>query len=243
MNLTTKLAASLLLLGGASMAQAAVTTYNVTADFNEPQAANMTLFTGSFDWDNVANTMSNFMGTMNSSMAVSTATPNLTLDQNFKVDASASLNNAAGMQSYSIFAVNSDYVYSNGAGNTTGNYITGNGMAYGNPGSMMMGITADGNTANHNAYFQLTFDATAGPLSALATNMVYGDCSTLGLMMMGNVCMGGEKNGVTMMGGTPNSLLIQAAVSAVPVPAAAWLFGGALMSLFGANRRKNVLPA
>lgn len=31
--------------------------------------------------------------------------------------------------------------------------------------------------------------------------------------------------------------------SPVPVPAAAWLFGGALMSLFGANRRKKVLPA
>ncbi len=243
MNLTTKLTASLLLLGSASMAQATVTTYNVTADFNEPQAANMTLFTGSFDWDDVAMTMSNFTGMMNSSMSVSTATPNLTLDQNFKVDMSGDLNNAAGMTSYSIFAVNSDNVYSDGVGVTTGNYITGNGMAYGNPGAPMMGIVPDGNTANGNAYFQLTFDAMAGPMTALADNMVYGDCSTLGLMMMGNVCMGGEINGVTMMAGTPNSLMIQAAVSAVPVPAAAWLFGGALMSLFGANRRKNVLPA
>ncbi|OAI15053.1 hypothetical protein A1359_10100 [Methylomonas lenta] len=31
--------------------------------------------------------------------------------------------------------------------------------------------------------------------------------------------------------------------SPVPVPAAAWLFGGALISLVGANRRKKVLPA
>lgn len=52
---------------------------------------------------------------------------------------------------------------------------------------------------------------------------------------------GGEINGVTMMAGTPLSLSISA--SPVPVPAAAWLFGGALMSLFGAKRRKNVLPA
>ena len=243
MNLTTKLAASLLLLGSASMAQATVTTYNVAADFNEPQAANLTLFTGSFDWDDVSNTMSNFMGMMNSSMSVSIATPNLTLDQNFKVDMSGDLNNAAGMTSYSIFAVNSDNVYSDGVGVTTGNYITGNGMAYGNPGSSMMGIVADGNADNGNAYFQLTFDAATGPMSALADNMVYGDCSTLGLMMQGNACMGGEINGVTMMAGTPLSLSIEAAVSAVPVPAAAWLFGGALMSLFGANRRKNVLPA
>lgn len=241
MNLTTKLAASLLLLGGASMAQATVTTYNVTADFNEPQAANMTLFTGSFDWDDVAMTMSNFMGDMNSSMSVSTTTPNLTLDQNFLAEDSGTLNNASGMTSYSIFSVNSSDVFSDGAGTGTGNHTTGNGIAYGNPGSMMIG--ANGATANGNAYFQLTFDAMTGPMSALADNMVYGDCSALGLMMQGNACMGGEINGVTMMAGTPNSLMIEAAVSAVPVPAAAWLFGGALMSLFGANRRKNVLPA
>jgi len=242
MNLTTKLAASLLLLGSASMAQAAVTTYNVTADFNEPQAANRTLFTGSFDWNDVSNTMSNFMGMMNSSMSVSTATPNLTLDQNFLAENSGALNNAPGMTSYSIFAVNSSDVFSDGAGTGTGNHITGNGIAYGNPGAGMM-LGANGAVANGNAYFQLTFDAATGPMSALADNMVYGDCSALGLMMQGNACMGGEINGVTMMAGTPRSLSIQAVVSAVPVPAAAWLFGGALMSLFGANRRKKVLPA
>jgi len=44
------------------------------------------------------------------------------------------------------------------------------------------------------------------------------------------------------MRGFAESLTISE-VSAVPVPAAAWLFGGALVSLFGANRRKNVLPA
>ena len=243
MNLTTKLAASLLLLGSASMAQATVTTYNVAADFNEPQAANLTLFTGSFDWDDVSNTMSNFMGMMNSSMSVSIATPNLTLDQNFLAEDSGTLNNAPGMTSYSIFAVNSSDVFSSGAGTGLGNHTTGNGIAYGNPGSMMVGANGSPSVANENAYFQLTFDAATGPMSALADNMVYGDCSTLGLMMQGNACMGGEINGVTMMAGTPLSLSIEAAVSAVPVPAAAWLFGGALMSLFGANRRKNVLPA
>jgi len=61
---------------------------------------------------------------------------------------------------------------------------------------------------------------------------------------MGQTCMAGEPTGGSTMGGVAGSLNISAAaVSAVPVPAAAWLFGGALMSLFGANRRKSVLPA
>lgn len=34
-----------------------------------------------------------------------------------------------------------------------------------------------------------------------------------------------------------------APVAAVPLPAAAWLFGGALLSLFGVNRRKNSVAA
>jgi len=56
-----------------------------------------------------------------------------------------------------------------------------------------------------------------------------------------NTCMAGEITATSPMQGIASSLDIS--VSAVPVPAAAWLFGGALMSLIGANRRKSVLPA
>jgi len=112
-------------------------------------------------------------------------------------------------------------------------------------------VPADGNTANENAFFTLVFDYDANGITSLGVNtlasnaglvndMIYGDC-TLGSLMQ-NTCMAGEITGSSAMAGTALSLAISE-VSAVPVPAAAWLFGGALMSLFGANRRKSVLPA
>lgn len=55
------------------------------------------------------------------------------------------------------------------------------------------------------------------------------------------MCMAGEPTGGSMMAGTPWVLEITQA--AVPVPAAIWLFGGALMTLLGANRRKPALAA
>lgn len=211
MNFTKKMATSLLLFGSVSTAQAAMTTYDVEAWFSEPMAANDTLFTGSFVWDDVAMSMSDFSGTMNSSMTVATTAPNLILDQNFSAEDSGSLNNTPAMTTYSVFAVDSGDVF-NGGGHVTGDVQT---------------------FGNKNAYFSLSFDSTFGPESALAENMVYGDCTDLGLMM-GMFCMGGEKNGVTMMAGVPQSL----SVSAVPLPAAAWLFGSALLGLLGIKHRK-----
>jgi len=218
MDLTKKLAASLLLVGSVSTVQAVTVqpegaTYNVDAWFTEPMAANGTLFTGSFIWDDATKTMSAFTGAMNSSMTIETTAPNLTLDQNFSAEDSGSLNNATGMTTYSIFAVDSDDVYM-GGGHQTGDVMT---------------------FGNENAYFSLTFDSASGPESAIAENMVYGDCTELGLMM-GMFCMGGEKNGVTMMGGMPQSL----SVSAVPLPAAVWLFGSALLGLLGVKHRKAI---
>jgi len=122
-------------------------------------------------------------------------------------------------------------------------------MKYGFEGA---GFTpADGNVANENAFFTLVFDYDANGITslglqtvasnaALVNDMMYGDC-TLGSLMQ-NTCMAGEITATSAMEGTAFSLAISE-VSAVPVPAAAWLFGGALMSLFGANRRKSVLPA
>lgn len=55
------------------------------------------------------------------------------------------------------------------------------------------------------------------------------------------IFIGGNASGATT--GIDQSYKVNLSTTAVPVPAAAWLFGGALMSLFGANRRKKVLPA
>ena len=74
MNLKIKLAASLLLMGGASMAQASITTYNFDALFNEPQINGDNLTTadtraiGSFQWDNVAINVVSMSLRMNASM-------------------------------------------------------------------------------------------------------------------------------------------------------------------------------
>lgn len=57
-----------------------------------------------------------------------------------------------------------------------------------------------------------------------------------------SIALGGYRNG--SWGDTNDGYVLNISqTSAVPVPAAAWLFGGAIMSLIGANRRKRVLPA
>ncbi len=56
-----------------------------------------------------------------------------------------------------------------------------------------------------------------------------------------SIFIGGYRNGA--WGDTVDAYSLEISQTPVPVPAAAWLFGGALMSLLGANRRKKVLPA
>jgi len=221
MNLKTKLAAAALLLGSVSMAQA--TTYDVMGEIFEPNAAVFnTTFTGTFDWNGTS--LSNLMGTMNSSM--DSPIEDLTLNQNLQWSQTGSVVTA------SIFKENTSDVFAGGG------YATGGMYKFGSNGNMGSPNDAP-NVANENAYFSFSFD-TVGMMADISS-MVYGDCTAEGLMMMGQVCMTGSSLGGTM-GATPLALSISE-VSAVPVPAAAWLFGGALMSLFGANRRKNVLPA
>lgn len=161
----------------------------------------------------------------------------LTLDQNLIQSDTGSTVTAT------IFKENTSDVFAGGG------YATppGNFMAY-----MKYGYN-DGNTPNENSFFTLVFDHDgAGNITSLGfqdltsnatlvNQMLYGDCSVGSLMMGGNACMAGEPSGASMMAGTPKSLDVS--VAAVPVPAAAWLFGGALVSLFGANRRKSVMPA
>ncbi|MDD2760416.1 MAG: hypothetical protein PHH11_08985, partial [Methylomonas sp.] len=64
MKLNIKLAASLLLAGGVSMAHA--TSYNVNAVFTDGGMQGLTLFDGSFDWDGTS--VSNFSGLLSESM-------------------------------------------------------------------------------------------------------------------------------------------------------------------------------
>lgn len=74
-----------------------------------------------------------------------------------------------------------------------------------------------------------TVDANNGLTFFAAANTVY------------SIYLGGAGVGRWNQNVADYSLAIETAP--VPVPAAAWLFGGALMSLVGARRRKSVMPA
>jgi len=255
MNLKTKLAATFLMIGSASMAQAG--TYAVEGIFAEPMVmGNSTVFNGTFDWDfgqsDTANISGlNLVGMMNSSMAVPSSTPNLTLTNYFSTETTIS----SGIVTASVFLNSSTDVYLNGGYDPTVETVAG------------MPFSTKGFAPNpnpENAFFKFSFDTTGGMISdtGLTTMMQYGDCTPQSLMSSGSLCMTGfgdvtgtmtmtnPNTGMEMtmdagdgsMSGYAQSLSISE-VSAVPVPAAAWLFGGALVSLFGANRRKNVLPA
>ena len=232
MNLKTKLAATLLMIGSASMAQA--TSYSVEGIFTEPMAmgGTTTEFNGGFNWDTslsfAANTANiGLTGMMNSSMAFMPGSPNLSLTKNVLTSLSGSVVTA------SVFLNEGTGVFATGGYDATV------------PSGGFLGTTS----GTGNAYFTFSFDTAGGMVAdtGLTTTMQYGDCTSDG--MMGPSCMtgfgvvsDGNNNNNGTMRGYAQSLTISE-VSAVPVPAAAWLFGGALVSLFGANRRKNVLPA
>lgn len=221
------LAASLIMFAGAPTAQAAVATYGVAGVFFEPMTQNAggnTVFTGTFDWDASTNTLSNLAGVMNSSMV--SAVQNLSLAYNLATSIDGN-----GIVTASVFKENTTDVFAGGG------YATGNIIKYGTTGAPMMGVPADGNIANQNAYFSFSFDSAT--MAGLTDSIVYGDCTANGLMMAGQMCMTGHSAGGTM-NAVPSSLNISQ-VSAVPVPAAAWLFGSALAGMLGASRRKRAL--
>jgi len=285
MNLKTKLAASILMLGSASMAQAV--TYDVAANFSDGGMQAETLFNGSFDFDASTNTVTSFSGLLSEAMwgwnSTRTATGVTGMydsngtdtggmggvmgTMNFQGDVYNPSGSFAGvvdneaplimLGGASTRLVSS---YDAGTGLVTAtaflrdndtDVFTGGGYDWMASTSDKYGSNSDGFTANKNAFFTLVLDTADLTNTAMTlSQMQYGDCTALGLMsgmLTGDLCMTGGQdydNGIFggSMGGAGASLAISE-VSAVPVPAAAWLFGGALMSLFGANRRKNVLPA
>ena len=238
MNLTTKLATAAIMLGSVSMAQA--TTYDVQGIFTEPMAmgGTTTEFNGTFDWDTSLEftTNSNNMGLtgmMNSSMAFMPGMPNLTLSNYFSAETSM----AGSIVTASVFLINDAAVFMTGGYDATEHAFTS---------FDSQGMAPNPNT--NNAYFTFSFDTAGGMVAptGLTSTMQYGDCTSDG--MMSASCMTGfgvASTGNNTENGTMRgfSQSLDISVSAVPVPAAAWLFGGALISLFGANRRKSVLPA
>jgi len=265
MNLKSKLAVAALFASSISMAQA--TMYNVTGiTFEGATGGTNNEFHGMFDWDASTGTMNSFSGTMNEAMQGAwTDVPGhdyvdgydpgfgtwekwmVTLDQdgdnnNYEVM------NTNGIVTATVFRNDTNNVFKGGGYDGANGYQEfGQGdanVASGENAFFTVAFRVDG--SNNITSLGMNIVAANVPLvgtvdTDLVNAMAYGDCTGGSMMMMGN-CMAGELTGSSMMEGIPMAINIEA-VSAVPVPAAAWLFGGALMSLIGANRRKNVLPA
>ena len=217
MKKSTIIGGTVALMCAVPAAQAAL--YNVTGIFDEPTAmAGQTTFNGTFDWDSGTNTLTGLQGTMNASMypALPADLYSLTNQLAFTYDP------GTGDVVATVFKESSTDVFMGGG------YATG--------GTMKLGAMMDGYTPNENVYFTLAFNANT--MMGIVDQMVYGDCAPTGLMgpmMTGNMCMTGHLAGGTM-GATPLSLAITP--SAVPVPAAVWLFGSGLLGIIGVARRK-----
>ena len=229
MKKTAVILGSMCMLAGAQMAQAAL--YDVTGVFDEPMTlTGHTTFTGTFDWDGT--TLSGLQGTMNASMYPDLPDDLYSLTNQFDF----SYNPATGDVVASVFMVNSTDVFFEGG------YTAGDIYKLGAFGEL------DGFTPNENVYFTLAFNANT--MLGNLDQMVYGDCAPTGLMgpmMSGNMCMTGhtpldlDGDGIYdagTMDGTPLSLSITP--SAVPVPAAVWLFGSGLVGLIGVARRRKL---
>jgi len=284
MNLKTKLAASILMLGSASMAQAV--TYDVAANFSDGGMQNQTLFNGSFNFDVATNTVTSFSGLLSEAMWGWNSTRMGGMFDSNGTDIGGmggDMSSFGGMNgqtdvynpsgTFSMYGDNDAPLIMLGGASTrvVSTYDAGTGMVtaqaflrdndtdvFSQGGTSFAEFVVDNNNigsnkyfdgsgvANNNAFFEISFAAN-NVANASELGMNYGDCTALGLMsgmLTGSLCMSGGVNlgAGGSMAGFPSTLAISE-VSAVPVPAAAWLFGGALMSLFGANRRKNVLPA
>ncbi len=60
----------------------------------------------------------------------------------------------------------------------------------------------------------------------------------MGPMMTGDTCMTGHSVELVGYAGTMGAIPVSLNISAVPVPAAVWLFGSGLLGLVGVARRK-----
>lgn len=241
MHTAIRLAGGLSLLACASLAQA--TTYDVSATFADGGIQRQTVFTGSFDWNAGTQTVSNFTGLLSESMWSWDA-----------AQATFTMTGSAGMSA----AGYTQYVYSTSYGqgdaplldlthqlaaSVSGDLVTVTTFLQNSTDAVSGGgyAVTGGNATpygNSNAFFTLVFNtADITNTSATLTQIVYGDFSPLGLMgpmLTGMAGMTGYDGGGSM-GGYPISL----SITAVPVPAAAWLFGSGLTGWCAAGLRKS----
>jgi hypothetical protein len=229
---------ALSLIGGVQVAQATVTTYNVTETFFEPETQpSNSIFVGSFSFDDVTKVVSNLHGSLSESMTGSglQAYPNddmtwLSLNHQLSATYDATL---GGLLVTTFLNPNTN-TFSDSADGWAPAGMT----YYGFP-SKTTGVANPGNA------YAMIFVNTTNPLASLTQaqidKLAYADCAPGG--MMGATCMTGTTiagyGGVTgTMGGYPVSQTITAAV---PEPETyAMLMAGLGMIGFMARRRRPV---
>jgi len=215
------LTASMLIITSIPVAQAVAVTYNVTGTLLEPMTQPLnTVFNGSFNWDGF--TVTDLHGTMNSSMYL-TDDINPDYASTFPLmylNHQLSQNVDGNIVTASVFLENTTDVFLDGG------YQTGDMFRYG---STVFG--SNDNEYNDNAYFTFSFDKT--DMSGVLETLAYADCTAGG--MMGEFCMTGHK-----LFGTMSASPLSLQISAVPIPAAVWLFGSALLGMIGVSRKRTL---
>lgn len=241
MKATLLAAAAFLTLAATPLAQAAVTTYNVTETFLEPDTApSNTLFTGSFLFDDVTKTVTGLTGFLTESMTgtSSGAAPYYDMTQlNLTHQLSAVYDASLGGLLVTAFLLPTT--------NTFTTMFGGDGWAPGSGYAMYYGFPAAPNPAaggTGNAYARIfvnTTDPTAALTQAQINKLAYADCTAGG--MMSTTCMTGTTvagyGAIGSMSGYPVSQVITASV---PEPQAWSLaLGGLGLMGFAARQRRN----
>jgi len=238
------LAASVLMLANTSTVHALVVEYDVTGVIYEPLTQNIggdTTFNGSFGWDGAS--VSNLHGTMNSSMYFiddgSPIPPGQTYYPLMHLDYQLAQSVDGDIVTVSSFLKDTTDVFYGGG------YHTGDSIGLGYT-DYINGRGIDSFAKNDNAYISFSFNKTT--MEGIVETLVYGDCTAGG--MMGQICMTGHSPAINSLGepvpvgsmsGFPDTLTIsEAGVSAVPVPAAVWLYGSALAGLIGVSRKRDL---
>lgn len=204
--------------------QAAIVSYNVTQTYNQvvydATTDVDTVFDGTFDFDTNTQTVSNLSGLLSQAMVESMSGTPTYVPLNYQL---SSVSDGMGGLLVSTFAQNTSDVFLGGG------FATGGTTTYG----------------NENAYVSINLnlsDITSAFTPDQMATVSYADC-TPGSLMGKTTCMTGwlgdgtDLSGGTMQGTYP--IYQEISVSAVPVPAAVWLFGSGLIGLTGIARRRN----
>ena len=261
MKKTLLVSGMLLAFAGTMPAQAAMSTYNVTTTWYEPQTQpRNSIFKGSFTFDDVTHSVSNLEGMLSESMTDTNGMPK-DADHMVWLDLKYQLvswhNDSLGGTFAAAFKNNNTLTFYN-PGGVGSNPVAADGGDFWSPqvgvdmGGVYYGFPVKANNPG-NAY-ALIF-VPDNPLAALTTDQInklaYADCTPTapgGMMMgggmMGSVCMTGTSHlgypNLDNLDGTMDGYPVSQLISAVPEPEtyAMLMAGLGLIGAIAARRRR-----